>query len=175
MINLYFDPKDKIYYYKDLNKACDNCNNYIDGTIIIRVFWDRLASGVNYFCNKCRIALKKSNSADYTETYIAIIDAEIPSKAIPIIFTKPNLQCARNMMVFDVCDNLDGEKVVDKTVYSGRSDPKVMEYLIESECEDIDLKLKHQPLNDKQLDNFFADIKSSTLITHESEDVKKIV
>ena len=174
MINLYFDPKDKIYYYNDINMPCDLCGDIIDGTIIIRVFWDRLASGVNYFCHNCRIALKKSELADYTETYIAIIDADIPHKCIPIIFKKPNLQCARNLMVFDVTDNLDGEKVVDKTVYSGRSEPKVKEYLIESESDNIDLHLTHQPLNNNDLNKFFGNVKSSTLITHENEDIKKI-
>lgn len=162
MINLYFDPKDKMYYYNALNKPCDSCNSLIEGTIIIRVFWDKLGSGVNYLCRKCKDNLKKSDNATVTETYVAIIDLDIPHKAIPVMFTKPTLECASNMMTCDVANvNLNGEKVIDKTFYSGRVDPKVKEYLIEAEDDNIALHLEHQAMNDKDLDDFFTSVKAA--------------
>jgi len=162
MINLYYDPKDKMYYYNALNKPCDACNNLIEGTILIRVFWDKLGSGVNYLCHKCKPHLKKSDNATYTETYVAVIDLDIPHKAIPIVFTKPSLECPRDLMTCDVATmSLDGEKVIDKTVYSGRTDPKVKEYLIESEDENISLHLEHNPLSDNELEDFFESVKTA--------------
>lgn len=160
MINLYFDKKDNVYYFNDITKACDSCGLIINDSIFIRVFWDKLGSGANYLCMKC--SKKKVFPATFTEEYTAIIESDVPSKAIPIVFSKPTLSASRNIMNVDAAAmNLDGEIVIDKTVYANRQEPKVKEYLIEAEEEDIALKLDNKPLSDTELDNFFTTIKSS--------------
>lgn len=173
MINLYFDTKDKVYYFNDTNKKCDNCSNIIKDNVIIRVFWDKLGSGVNYLCTNCKKILKYSNKAILTETYLAIIDIDVPSKAIPVIFSKPSLSCARNIMTCDAAAiNLDNEKIIDNTLYSNRPESKVKEYIIESELEDIDLKLGYNAMSDDELDKFFVSVQNSVpLIDYESRRV----
>lgn len=92
---------------------------------------------------------------------------------MPIIFRKPSLNAVRDMMNVDVATmNLDGEHVTDKTVYSGRVEPKVKEYIIEDAREDIDLKLEHKPLSDKELDNFFSSMKSAQVYIDIDDKVK---
>jgi hypothetical protein len=175
MNNLYFDNKDKVYYFNDLNKDCDNCSNIIKDNIVIRVFWDKLGSGVNYLCTNCKKSLKYSTKATLTETYMAIIESDIPSKAIPIIFSKPTLSCVRNIMTCDAAAlNLDDEREVDNTVYSNKAIMPINNYLIESEEEDISLKLEHEAMTDDELDKFFVDVKNSIpMIGYDEQKVLK--
>lgn len=170
MINLYFDAKDKVYYFNDLNKACDSCGQIIEGHIIIRVFWDKLQSGANYFCNNCKDKLTTSDRASFTDTYMAMVDADVPSKAMPVVFSKPSLSPVRNIMTCDAADmNLDNEQVIDKTVYANRKEAKVKEYFIEAEEDDIALKLGHKPMDDTELDGFFASVKNSVPMIESTE------
>ena len=170
MINLYFDKKDNVYYFNDDSKICDSCGLIIKDNIFIRVFWDKLGSGVNYLCMDC--SKKKVTQATFTEVYKAIIECDVPGKAMPVVFTKPTLTASRNMMNVDAADlNLDGEVVIDKTVYANRKEPKVKEYQIEAAEDDIALKLGHKPMDDTELDSFFTAVKSSVPMI-DSDDKK---
>ena len=166
MINLYYDPKTGTNYYSILNKPCDSCGEIIVEHIIVRVFWDNLGSDINYLCTKCKRSLKKSDYARYTDTFLAIVTEHIPSKAIPRVFSKPSLSTIRDISVFDAAlQNLGGETVMDKTVYAGRSIPKVPEFLI--------TEVETKVLSDKELDSFFASVKNSVPII--KYDEKKLL
>ena len=117
--NLYYNKNTDLYYFTDVNKECDNCFNIIEDIIYIRVHWDKLGSGIKYFCFNCQN--KQPIHATVIENRIAVVTEDIPKDSVPNFFNKPILNNATNLTNFDVAlKNLGSETIKDKTVYAGR-------------------------------------------------------
>jgi hypothetical protein len=127
-IELYYNDKDKMYYYNNDARHCDYCDNIIVDVIIIKTYWDKLGSSVKYYCLDCKS--KNVLKATVSEQIIAFVTIDIPSRSIPIPFVKPTLVETRNMSVFDAANmSIDCEKVIDKTRYSNRSNVNGVEFI----------------------------------------------
>lgn len=165
-IQLYLDPKDKVYYFFNSNNVnCTNCNNELVGVVFIKVVWDKLGSGVQYFCNKCTSYYKKDVKATFVERFGAIITDNINRNYEFVLLSKPVLKPVSDVSVFDT-EGIEFDKVVDKTVYSNRPSLPVKEYLIDDG--------KDKVLNDLALNKFLLDIKSSVpAIEYEKQKLLK--
>lgn len=155
-IQLYLDPKDKVYYFVNSNNVtCNNCNNELVGVVFIKVVWDKLGSGVQYYCSKCSNHYKKDVKATFIERFGAIITNNVNRNYEFVLLSKPVLKPVSDLSVFDT-DSIESDKVVDKTVYSNRPSLPVKEYVIDDG--------KDKVLNDLALDKFLLDVKSSVPI-----------
>lgn len=117
--NLYYDNKEDIYYYTDLETDCDYCKETIENIVFIKLGWDRLGSDIKHYCFNCRD--KNVSYARITETIRAIVEEDISDEFIPYSYKKPSLQNSTNMSNIDVASlNIANEQTIDKTIFAGR-------------------------------------------------------
>lgn len=161
--DLYYNPKEELWYLANLDRDCDNCGKKIVGLALISVYWDKIGSGISYYCLNCKKVAKKCWRATYGEIYQANVSLNVPRNSLPMILSKPSLSDSSNLSTFDIKD-ISSVKTVDNTVYANRSSNRVKEYVIESDKGNFDLLSDNKPLSDRALDKFFSSVKSAVPI-----------
>lgn len=151
-LNLYYNPKEQVYYYYNDDKTCDNCFNPFFDVVLVKVVWDKFGSGVQYFCKNCRNNFQENTKATYIERFVGVLTNNISRNCEIVLLSKPVLKPVSDVSVFDT-NSIQSDRVVDKTVYSNRPSLPVKEYVIDDG--------KDKVLNDLALDKFLLDVKSS--------------
>lgn len=117
--NLYYDSKEDVFFFNNLETDCDYCKEIIENIIFVKLGWDRLGSDIKHYCFNCRD--KNLSYARTTEVIRAIVDDNIENDFIPYSYKKPSLHNATNMSNIDVANiNISSEHTTDKTVYANR-------------------------------------------------------
>lgn len=162
---LYYNKKEDVHYYLDDNKECDICGSKIEEAIVIKIYWDKLGSGIRCYCFNCRN--KDNILASVVENYVAVITDIVDNDCTPVFISKPVLGDTKNLSTFDISGiNSLGGTTVDKTVYANRKDSEVDEYLIDYS--------KDKVLDDNELELFIDGVKSSNILTFDDKEVKRL-
>lgn len=168
-LNLYFNPKEQVYYFfDDGSRTCDNCFKPFADFVLVKVVWDRLGSGVQYFCTACKDKFQDNVKATFVERFVGVLTDHISRGCEIVLITKPSLTDSTNIMVFDV-DKLQDGKTMDKTVFANReswegSSVGSLEYQDEGELTGlafIEEQKYINPITDKELDVLLLEHKNS--------------
>jgi hypothetical protein len=176
MNNLYYDKKEGIYYFCDLDKKCDNCKEYFSDVVILKIIWDKLGSSVSCYCRKCKSFAKINTKVTVCSVIVAMFSDFVSKDWDVSIITKPSLMPSSNLTILDV--DIIGGDTVDKTVYAGReswsgSNVGSLSYKneITEGLSDLQSGKKIKMLDDNALDNFLLLHKNSVPILESSEKV----
>jgi hypothetical protein len=119
-IELYFEPKENVYYFINSNNVtCTNCSSELFDVVFIKVVWDKLGSGVQYYCNKCVDVYQSDVKATFVERFGAMIVESVSRRCEFVLLSKPILKPLSDLSVFD-SDSFDSDKVVDNTRFANR-------------------------------------------------------
>jgi len=119
MNNLFYSKTEQLYYFNDCGKECDNCNTIVEDIIFIRAVWDKLGSGISYFCFNCRG--KSYSLATVINNISAVVCDDLPTDSVPVILSKPIITNTTNMSTCDIANiNISSEQTIDKTVYANK-------------------------------------------------------
>ena len=167
-LNLYYNPKEQVYYYYNDDKTCDNCFKPFVDVVLVKVVWDRLGSGVQYFCKRCKDKFQENNKATYIERFVGVLTNNISRNCEIVLISKPTLTDSTNVLIFDI-DKLQDGKTVDKTNLANReswegSSVGSLDYQDEGELTGlafIEEQKYINPINDDELDKLLLSHKNS--------------